>query len=93
MRKNIIRKCGNDKQNRYSIIKTQVLRCLFFRYGNKTETEKSTPNFIFDVLLGNERQASSENTMTLEGNQPRSRTVKRSSTNLTALIKKLKHQT
>ena len=47
-------------------------------------------NFIFDVSLGNERQASSENTVTWEGNQPRSRTVKRSSTDLTELIKKLR---
>ena len=57
----------------------------------KTETEKNLfSNFIFDVSLGNERQASSENTVTWEGNQPRSRTVKRSSTDLTELIKKLR---
>ena len=47
-------------------------------------------NFIFDVSLGNERHASSENTVTWEGNQPRSRTIKRSSTDLTELIKKLR---
>ena len=46
--------------------------------------------YIFDVSLGNERQASSENTVTWKGNQPRSRTVKRSSTALTELIKKLR---
>ena len=57
----------------------------------KTETEKNLfSNFIFDVSLGNERQASSENTVTWEGNQPRSRTVKRSSTDLTELIEKLR---
>ena len=57
----------------------------------KTETEKIyLPIFIFDVSLGNERQASSENTVTWEGNQPRSRTVKRSSSDLTELIKKKK---
>ena len=57
----------------------------------KTETEKIySPIFIFDVSLGNERQASSENAVTWEGNQPRSRTVKRSSTDLTELIKKLR---
>ena len=45
-----------------------------------------TLQIFFDVSLGNECQASSENTVTWEGNQPRSRTVKRSCTNLTEFI-------
>ena len=67
-----------------------ILRCLFFRYGKNGDRKNLLSNFIFDVSLGNERQASSENTVTWEGNQPRSRTVKRSSTDLTELIKKLR---
>ena len=61
------------------------MRCLFFRYGKNEDRKNLFSNFIFDVSLGNERQASSENTVTWEGNQPRSRTVKRSSTDLTEL--------
>ena len=71
---------------------TLLLFCAVCSSGTVTKRRQKNllSNFIFDVSLGQERQASSEITVTWEGNQPRSRTVKRGSTNLTELIKKLR---